>query len=145
MADLLKSLYEEIYGPLDSPGKIGNLTELGKLLAEQVGRKSAWTSHHLNAVMMGYKGFAMTGELQTAIEALGMKRDGANPLQARLVKVNDIYSINGNLQPGDIVTGKRTRCPGCLTWFVPYSNLQIYCSKVCPGRPPKRKAKKARI
>lgn len=144
MPDLLKSLYEEMYGELTPKGKMGNLTELGKLLADMVGRRPAWTSHHLNAVLMNYKGFAMTGELQTAIEALGMKRDGANPLQAQLVKVDGIWSINGNLQPGDIVTGKRSRCPGCLAWFVPYSNLQKYCSQVCPGRP-KRKAKAGAI
>jgi hypothetical protein len=140
MANLLKSLYEEMYGPLDSPGKMTHLTELGQLLAGMVGRKRHFTAHHLNAVIMQYKGFIITPELETAIEALGAKRDGANPIKPRLVEVT-VYSVNGSVEPGSIITGTSTRCPGCLVLFVPHNNFQIYCGPECPGRPAKRKAK----
>jgi len=142
MANLLKLLYEEMYKDLAGSGKIAKLTELGKLLSDEIGRKPPWTAHHLNAVMMGYKNFAVTPDLETAIQALTGKRDGAHPLLAHLVKIT-AYSINGNVEPESVITGKSARCPGCLVLFVPHSNLQKYCSPQCPGRPQKRKAKAA--
>lgn len=142
MANLLKLLYEEIYGPMKSKGKMNHLNELGKLLADGVGREAAWTAHHLNAVIMNYKGFAITPELETAIQVQAAKRDGANPLQAHLVEIT-AYSINGSVKPGSIITGTSTRCPGCLVLFVPHHNLQVYCGPECPGRPNRRRERKA--
>lgn len=142
----LKTLFFDIYGTVDSKGKMARLTELGQLLAKEVGRAEPWTSHHLNAVMMGYKNFRMAPDLEMAINVLAGKRDeGTHPLQAFLVRVDEVYSLNGNLQSGDIVTGHRQRCKGCLTWFVPHHNLQRYCCKECPQRPRKAKAKSERI
>lgn len=138
-ADSLKQIYEETYGPLGESGKKKNLTELAETLSKIAGREPAWTWRMLNGIILGHKGFSVTKELGIAMEVFVAKSDGTHPLRPHLIEIT-AYSINGSVQPGSIITGKSTRCPGCLTWFVPYSNLQKYCSQVCPGRP-KRKVR----
>lgn len=141
-ADTLRTIYEEIYGSLDAPGKMKNLRELAATLSQVAHREKPWTYRYLNSLLNGDSGFRVTPELNTALKVLGSKLDNANPLQARLVQIT-AFSINGNVEPGSIITGKSTRCPGCLALFVPHSNLQIYCGPECPGRPQRRKAKAA--
>lgn len=137
-ADSLRQIYEETYGPLSESGKKKNLTELAETLSKIAGHEPPWTWRTLNGIICGHKGFSVTKELSTAMEVFVAKSDGTHPLLPRLIKIT-AYSINGAVEPGSIITGKSIRCPGCLVWFVPYSNLQIYCSQVCPGRPPKRR------
>lgn len=133
MANLLESLYEEMYGPLDSPGKIKNLAKLSKALARAVNRKTPWTSHHLNAVLMGYKGFVITHDLEVAINALFAIRDAVNPLQVQKVEVHG-FSINGKVQSGSIFLGESKHCKGCGILIVPRVPWQEYCDKKCPSK-----------
>lgn len=143
-ADTLKTIYEEIYGPLDAPGKMKNLRELAGTLSQIAKRDKPWTHRYLNSLLNGDSGFRVTPELDIALRVLATKLDGANPLQARLVEIT-AYSINGSVAPGSIITGKSTRCPGCLVLFVPHNYFQVYCGPECPGRPRRGKAKKAAI
>lgn len=143
MSVLLRELYKEIYGPLDGPGKMKNLAEMAANLSRIANRERPWTNRYLNSLINGNEGFALTEELYRALDAMAGKLDGANPLQAHLVEIT-AYSINGSVEPGSIITGKSTRCPGCLVLFVPHNYFQVYCGPECPGRP-KRKGRKAAL
>lgn len=145
-AEFLRSIYEDIYGPLDTTkDKIKNLDRLARRLSRLIGHKPFWTGRYLNGILLGHKGFGVTRELATAMQSLADRLDDTNPLQARLTEVHAVYSLNGNVQAGDIILGSRKSCEGCSTWFVPRVPWQIYCCPECPKRPPKRKAKAAAI
>lgn len=142
-ADSLKQIYLDTYGPLDAEGKKKNLIELAETLSRMVGHEPAWTWRTLNGILCGHKGFSVTKEMSTAMEVYRAKDDDIHPLQPRLIQIT-AFSINGSVASGSVITGKSTRCPGCLMLFVPHHNLQRYCTKECPGRP-KRKAKSSPI
>lgn len=142
-ADSLKQIYVETYGPLDKEGKKRNLIELAETLSRVVGHEPPWTWRALNGIICKHKGFSVTKELGVAIQVVADRLDDVHPLQARLIQIT-AFSINGSVQPGSIITGHSERCI-CGTLFVPHHNLQRYCCKECPQRPPKRKAKAARI
>lgn len=147
MSQLLKSVYEDIYGPLDvpkrpgsKPEKMNNLRELATTLSKIANREKPWTHRYLNSLLNGDSGFRVTSELDTALRVLTAKLDSSNPLEARLVEIT-VFSVNGHVQPTSIILGQSKRCKGCHALIVPKVPWQLYCGKECPGRPPKRKAK----
>jgi hypothetical protein len=137
--DQLKSVYQAVYGDLSTPGRLASLEELAVSLSKIVGKEPAWTARYLNSIILGHKGFSVSAELSHAIQVYAARLDEAHPLQALLVEIT-AYSINGSVQPGSIITGHSIRCV-CGLLYVPHHNLQRYCCKECPGRPPKRRAK----
>lgn len=143
MSQLLKDLYTEIYGQSDEDtqrgDKMKNLAELAQMLSDIVKRNPPWTARYLNSILRGHKGITVSDELQTALNGLAAQQDKINPLQAMIIKIT-AFSINGRVQPGSVITGESKRC-ACGVLFVPYSNLQKYCHKLCPQRP-KRKTTK---
>lgn len=132
-AEYLKSIYEEVYGPLDAPGKLKNLDDLAGKLSRIVEHKPPWSARYLNALLCGHKGFSITKELGSAIQALADQRDGTHPLHARIVEIT-VYSVNGYVQPSSIILGASKRCKGCQILIVPRVPWQQYCGKDCPGR-----------
>ena len=141
-ADFLKTIYEDIYGPLDTtPDKLKNLDELAGKLSRIAEHEPVWTARYLNAILRGHKGFSITKELGQAMEILAARRDGVHPLQVRLVEVS-VFSVNGHVKPSSIILGESKHCDGCQVLFVPVVPWQIYCNKECPGRPPKHRRKK---
>lgn len=142
MVKILESLYEEMYGPLDSEGKMKHLTELGQLLAKAVGRESAWTSHHLNALMMGYKNFRVTPDLIRAIDILLARLDGQSEAQARSREIM-VLTTNG-IEPGSIVFGHTTRCY-CQLPVVFNHPCRKYCFEECRQRARRERKGKTRI
>lgn len=144
--NLLRQIYEEIYGPIgDTPDghKRQNLLELSQRMARLSRRPETWSYRALNGAMNEQRGFSVTHEMEVALQMIAAQLDQVNPLQALLVEIT-AYSINGAVRPGSIITGKSVRCV-CGVLFVPHHNLQVYCGPECPGRPTKRKAKSSSI
>lgn len=139
-ADILRTIYLEIYGPLNAPGKMRNLRELAATLSKIAKREKPWTHRYLNSLLNGDSGFRVTPELDIALRVLATKLDGANPLQARLVEIT-VYSVNGHTKPSSIILGESKRCKGCQVLMVPRVPWQDYCGKECPGRPKRKRAK----
>lgn len=138
-AQFLRSIYEDVYGPLDAtPGKLKNLDDLAGKLSRIVEHTPPWSARYLNAILCGHKGFSVTKELGTAMQALVDQRDGAHPLRARLIEVS-VFSVNGHVQHSSIILGQSKRCKGCQILIVPRVPWQQYCGKECPGRPLKRR------
>lgn len=138
--NLLRQIYEEIYGPIgDTPdgNKRRNLLELSQRMARLSGRSETWSYRALNGAMNEQRGFTVTHEMEVSLQMIAAQLDQVNPLQALLIEIT-AYSINGAVRPGSIITGKSVRCI-CGLLFVPHHNLQRYCCKECPGRP-KRKS-----
>ncbi|HXV98622.1 MAG TPA: hypothetical protein VEC93_09370 [Anaerolineae bacterium] len=127
--DLLRQVYEEIYGPLDQTGsKQRNLEELGWRMAKIIGRSEPWSYRALNGVLNGQSGYNLTEEMQRALQALTVQMDGGSPLQA-LIKPIQAYSINGHVKAGSIILGESRRCETCQVLFVPRVPWQKFC---CP-------------
>lgn len=142
MVKILESLYEEMYGPLDTEGKMKHLAELGQLLAKVVRRESAWTSHHLNALIMGYKNFRVTPDLIRAIDILLARLDGQSEAQARARAIT-VFTVNG-IEPESIVFGHTTRCYCNLPVVFNHPNRK-YCFEECRQRARQERRGKARI
>lgn len=130
MSNLLKSIYEELYGPVDGPGKMKNLEELAGTLSDLVKRERPWTARYLVSLLNGNAGFKVTHDLEVALYALAGRLDNQPPLQAHIVEIR-AYSINGNVQAGSIVLGVSRRCPRCQTLFVGRVPWQKYCTADC--------------
>lgn len=129
MSNLLTSLYTEIYGPIDAPGKLKNLTELAATLSTLAAREKPWSGRYLNGVIMGHSGINSSAELNQAIEILAGQLDGQAPLQAR-ARPMQLLVVNG-ITPGSVVLGHSVRCPGCQTPIVPRVPWQKYCTREC--------------
>jgi len=127
---MLKDLYTEIYGPIDGPGRLKNLDELGSRLAALVSKEKPFAARYLNGVLLGHKGMAPSAELQQAMAIMAGQMDGQHPLQAVASPVG-VLGINGNIRPGSVVLGKSVLCPGCNLWFVPRVPWQKYCTTDC--------------
>lgn len=142
-ANLLESLYRELYGDPSAPGKMANLRELAALLSDIAKREKPWTYRYLNSLINDDDGFRVTEELEQALRVLAARLDQAHPLKGWLVKI-EAYSVDGAVQPGSIITGKSERCT-CGVLFVPHHGTQKYCCPKCPARakkiPPFDKAK----
>jgi hypothetical protein len=138
--DLLKSIYQAVYGDLSGPGRLSSLEELARALSKIAGKEPPWTARYLNSIILGHKGFSVTAELSQAIQVYAARLDEAHPLQALLVEIT-AYSINGRVRPGSIITGESKRCD-CGVLFVPHHPRQKYCCAECPQRPRPRPVKK---
>lgn len=136
--DILRTIYLEIYGPLDRPGKMKNLRELATTLSEISKREKPWTHRYLNSLLNGDSGFRVTPELDTALRVLTAKLDSSNPLESRLVEIT-VFSVNGHVQPTSIILGQSKRCKGCHALIVPKVPWQQYCGKECPGKPKRKR------
>lgn len=133
--NLLQAIYEELYKD-STKSKRQNLEELGARMAKLVDRAEPWSYDSLRGTLKGNKGFAITKEMETALNMIMAQLDNAHPLQARLVQIT-AYSINGYVEPGSIITGKSERCV-CGVLFVRHHNFQRYCCRECPGRKVKK-------
>lgn len=131
MANSLKSLYEEMYDELAGKSKLSKLTTLGKLLAKTINRKPDWTAHHLNAVIMDYSGFAVTPELERAIQIVGMRNDGQPEIQARSRQIT-VFTVNG-IEPDSVVFGHTVLCY-CQRRVVFNHPSRKYCFEECKER-----------
>lgn len=130
--DLLKSIYQAVYGDLSAPGRLESLSELAAALSRIAGKEPPWTARYLNSVILGHKGFSVTAEMRQAIEVYAARLDDAHPLQALLVEIT-AYSVGDRVAPGSIITGQSVRCD-CGLLFVPHHPRQKYCSRQCPAR-----------
>lgn len=129
--NLLKTVYDELYHE-STKSQRHNLEELSSRMAKLVDRSEPWSYASMRGVINGHKGFALTPEMETALNMIMAQLDNAHPLQARLVQIT-AYSINGYVEPGSIITGKSERCV-CGVLFVRHHNFQRYCCRECPGR-----------
>lgn len=141
MSDLLKSIYIELYGPLESPGKMKNLEELATTLSTLAGRERPWTARYLVSLLNGNTGFKVTHDLEVALYALAGRLDNQPPLQALIVEIR-AYSINGNVQAGSVILGVSRRCHRCQTLFVGRVPWQKYCAPECRDAIKKENASK---
>lgn len=136
---ILRTLFEEIYRcSVEAPGKMKRIEELTQTLNAVVNREKPWTPGYLYNLLTDKPNFRITPELEQAINIIITRRDDAHPLLARMVKVEHVYSVNGNLKPGDFISGHRRQC-ACLVWFVPHHPRQKYCCLECPQRAKKIK------
>lgn len=135
--DLLKSVYQAVYGDLSALGRLASLEELAGSLSRIAGKEPPWTARYLNSVILGHKGFTVTAEMRQAIEVYAARLDQAHPLQALLVEIT-AYSVNGSVASGSVITGHSKRCD-CGLLFVPHHPMQKYCCLECPQKPGRKK------
>lgn len=139
----LKEVYTELYGDFDAADprqRNRNLEQLAARLSEIAHRESPWSRRHLLSVIKAidgdpaYKLFRLTPDLADALTRLAaVAIDGDHPL-AVLVKKIQAYSLNGNVTPGSILTGKTKACAGCGVLIVPHHPRQKYCHPGCKSR-----------
>jgi len=140
-ADILRAIYEGMYGPLDSPGKLKNLTQLAGALSGIARKEPAWTARYLNGIVLGHNGFAVSEELERAISILTARMDGQSEAQARSREIT-VLTTNG-IEPGSIVFGHTTRCY-CQLQVVFNHPCRKYCFEECRQRA-RAERKRARI
>ena len=127
---MLRQLYEELYGSIDKPGKLANLSEMALRLSELAGREKPWTAKYLNSLINQNGNFRVTEELQIALNALAGQLDNEPPLKAFVKKIK-AFGLNGDVREGSIVTGTSKRCKGCFVLFVGKVPWQKYCCRDC--------------
>lgn len=131
MSQLLKDLYEALYGPLDGPGKMKNLADMADSLSRIVNRERPWTNRYLNSLIKGNEGFTITEELERAIHILSAREDGQPEVQARSRAIT-VFTVNG-IEPESIVFGHTTRCYCQLRVVFNHPNRK-YCFEECRQR-----------
>lgn len=130
MSQILKDLYETLYGPLDAPGhkKMKNLADMADSLSRIASRERPWTNRYLNSLIKGNEGFTITEELTRAIHILSARLDGQSEAQARSRAIT-VFTVNG-IEPESIVFGHTTRCY-CLLPVVFNHPARKYCFEEC--------------
>lgn len=136
--DLLKSIYFDLYGPLDvpkrpgaKPVKMANLRELADKLSKIANREKPWTHRYLSSLLSGDKGFSISPELERAIHILENRLDGQPEIQARSRQIT-VFTVNG-IEPDSVVFGHTTYCY-CHLPVVFNHPSRKYCFEECRER-----------
>ena len=115
--------------PEDDEPTMKHCAKLAEILARNVGKPTPWQDKYIWNLVRGTQ--TPGPKLQKALNKEALKQDGEHPwLLAREITV---LSPNG-VEPGSVVTGHTTYCPGCGVKFVPNHTSRKWC-QIC--RPPR--------
>lgn len=132
MQNDLAYLYHLING-LETKFKKSLVIELGERLAKTIGKEPAWSYKTLDNML--HNRVRLTDEMLTAIERYGGVLDGQHLLITK-AHLNQVYTLNGNVEPGAFVFHKSKRCANleCQLPFVPNHPRREKCFICSPYR-----------
>jgi hypothetical protein len=112
-----------------SSPSLEQLDELGRILAETIGREKPWGRSYMSNVLM--RRVDPSAQLCRAIQVYGALLDGA-PLELARLHPVQVLAVEG-VEPGSILTIQSRRCAyvKCRKPFIPSCAAQRYHSPEC--------------